>query len=159
MKSTVKKENFMEKYIKKRCSICNKYYNGETYDLYPCPHCGWYNDRFCEENPTDVVYRNLISFNKAKKLYEEGKGFEPDLNDFMAALHSYGEMQFEYKGVYYAVEFVHDENKKLKIQLYNSKTTEKNFFDNDDDFKNNATIDGHPLKDIWDKTTDRYWLQ
>lgn len=68
-------------------------------------------------------------------------------------------MQFEYKGVYYAVELVYDENKKLKIQLYNCQTKQECFFEDGEDFKNNAKIGNEYVKDIWEQTTDRYWLQ
>ena len=35
----------------------------------------------------------------------------------------------------------------------------KYVFKNDNDFKVNARINDKLLKDIWDQTTDRYWLQ
>ena len=77
----------------------------------------------------------------------------------MEALHNYSETQIEYKGVYYAVELVFNDNSEPQIRLYNSQTKETTFFNNDDDFKNNAKVEGKFLKDIWDDTTDRDWLQ
>ena len=77
----------------------------------------------------------------------------------IGALSSYGEMQFEYNGVYYAVEVVDFNDKDSRVSLYNSQTKEEVFFESYDDFKNNAKVEGKFLKDIWDKTTDRYWLQ
>ena len=68
-------------------------------------------------------------------------------------------MQFEYNGTYYAVELVYDKNKKLVISLYNSQTKESIIFSNDEDFKNNAQVEDKLLKDIWNDTTDRDWLQ
>lgn len=56
------------------------------------------------------------------------KPFEPDVEEFIEALHVYGEMQFEYQGVHYAVELVEHENVKIKISLYNSQTKEVTIF-------------------------------
>ena len=112
-----------------------------------------------EENPNSVAMPNLMSLNKAKQLYREGKPFEPNLDEFMEALHSYSEMQFEYKGRYYAVELVSYGQEEVKISLYNSQTKEVIYFDDDEDFINNAKVDNKLVKDIWDETTDRYWLQ
>ena len=89
----------------------------------------------------------------------EGKPFEPDLEEFIEVLHAYGEMQFEYQGVHYAVELVEHENGKIKISLYNSQTKEVANFNDDAEFINNAKVENKLVKDIWDKTTDRYWLQ
>lgn len=47
----------------------------------------------------------------------------------------------------------------LNIELYNQKTKETILFKDAEDFKNNAKVDGMLLKDIWNDTTDRYWLQ
>lgn len=153
------KKNLLEKNIEKRCAVCQNLYMTSVLDLVPCPYCGWYNDSMCEENPDRVIYRNLVSFNKAKKLYTEGKPFEPNLDEFIEALFFYSEVQFEYNGTYYAVELVGKNKEKFDIQLYNSKTGEASLFKTKDDFKNNAKVEGKFLKDIWDETTDRYWLQ
>ena len=152
-------KKILEKDIKKVCAVCKKNYVTSDLDINPCPFCGWYNDPFCEKNPDNVIYRNLISFNKAKQLYSEGKPFEPNLDEFIEALFFYSETQFEYKGTYFAVELVGKNKDELNIKLYNSKTKESQIFKTKDDFKNNAKIDGKLLKDIWDDTTDRYWLQ
>lgn len=149
----------MGKTYKKNCEVCSQIIDVDTYKQGKCPFCGWWNCFLNEENPDIVATPNLISLNKAKQLYKEGKPLEPDFDDFLEALHSYGEMQFEYKGVYYAVEIVYDDNKRKTIRLFNSKTEEKDLFKSDDDFKNNAKVDGANLKDVWDQTTDRYWLQ
>ena len=68
-------------------------------------------------------------------------------------------MQFEYNGVYYAVELVFNDKSKPQISLYNSQTKETTLFKDGEDFKNDAKIEGKLLKNIWDETTDRYWLQ
>lgn len=148
-----------EKKYSKKCEVCQKTIDVDIYKQGKCPYCGWWNCFLNEENPDIIAMPNLISLNKAKKLYSEGKSFEPDLDEFIEALHGYSEMQFEYNGVYYAVELVFDDNSEQKIRLYNSQTKETTFFNNDEDFKNNAKVDGKLLKDVWNATTDRYWLQ
>lgn len=149
----------IEKKYKKYCEVCQKLIDVDVYGQGKCPYCGWSNCYLNEENPENVALPNLISLTKAKQLYKEGKPFEPNLDEFIEALHCYSEMQFEYNGVYYAVELIGFETEELKIQLYNSKTEETNIFIDDEDFKNNAKVDGKYLKEIWNDTTDRYWLQ
>ena len=146
--------------IEKKCEVCNNsILVDELYQQGDCPFCGWHNCFLNEVNPDSVALPNLFSLNRAKQLYNEGKPFEPNLNDFINALHSYGEMQFEYSGIYYAVELIDDKNKETKIRLYNSQTKQTQFFDTDEEFIENAKIEDKFLKDIWEKTTDRYWLQ
>ena len=152
-------KNIYSEIFDKNCSVCQKQIKKDIYDQGDCLYCGWKNNFFADENPNAVLYPNLISLNKAKKLFSEGKPFEPNFDEFMEALHGYSEMQFEYKGIYYAVELVYDENKELKIRLYNSQTKETIFFEDDADFKNNAKIGNEYIKNIWEDTTDRYWLQ
>ena len=148
-----------EKKYKKNCEVCNKTIAVDIYKQGKCPFCGWWNCFLNEENPDIIAIPNLISLNKAKHLFSEGKSFEPNLDEFIEALHGYSEMQFAYNGIYYAVELVYDENKELKIRLYNSHTKEKTFFKGDNDFKNNAKIGDEYIKDVWEQTTDRFWLQ
>ena len=152
-------KNIYDEIFDKPCSVCGEIIKKDIYNQGDCPYCKWKNNFFADENPDNVLYPNLISLNKAKKLYSEGKPFEPDLCEFIEALHNYSEMQFEYNGVYYAVELVFNDNSEPQISLYNSKTKETTLFNNDEDFKNNAKVDGKLLKDIWNDTTDKYWLQ
>lgn len=152
-------KNIYDEIFDKPCSVCGKIIKKDIYDQGDCPYCKWKNNHFADINPIDVLYPNLISLNKAKKLYSEGKPFEPDLDEFIEALNCYSEMQFEYNGVYYAVEFVPNGEDEYDIELYNSKTGEAFIFKTTDDFKNNAKVEGKLLKDIWNDTTDRYWLQ
>ena len=148
-----------EKRYSKKCEVCKKTIAVDIFKQGKCPHCGWWNCFLNEENPDNVAMPNLISLNKAKKLYSEGKPFEPDLGEFMKALHSYSEMQFKYNGVFYAVELVFNNKSKPKISFYNSKTKNTTFFTDDEDFLKNAKIDDKLLKDIWNDTTERDWLQ
>lgn len=155
----MKGKSIYDEIFEKECSVCGKVIKKDVYEQGECPYCTWKNNYFADINPDDVIPPNLISLSKAKQLFNEHKSFDPNLDEFIEALHGYSEMQFEYNGVYYAVELVYDENKELKIRLYNSQTKEAIFFDDDMDFKNSAKIGDEYIKDIWEQTTDRYWLQ
>ena len=153
------KDSAFKRKFATKCPVCGANGSKDQYGRGECDKCGWIFDPFVEEQKDNVIYPNLISLNKAKKLYSEGKPFEPDLGEFIEALHNYSEMQFKYNGVYYAVELVFNDNSEPQISLYNSKTKETTLFNNDEDFKNNAKVDGKLLKDIWNDATDKYWLQ
>ncbi len=152
-------KNIYEKIFEKPCEICKKTISVDIYNQGKCPFCGWWNCFLNEENPESVAMPNVISLNRAKQYYSEDKPFEPDLNDFLDALHCYGEMQFEFKDIYYAVEIVDYNQEEVKLSLYNSQTKEIQYFNDDEDFINNAKVEDKLLKDIWEETTDRYWLQ
>lgn len=143
----------------KPCSVCGKFIKKDIYDQGNCPYCKWKNNFLTDENPNNVVYPNLISLNKAKQLYIKGKPFEPNLDEFIDALFFYSETQFVYNGTRFEVELVGKSEIDNNIKLYNSKTGEISIFKTKDDFKNNAKVEGRPLKDIWEETTGRYWLQ
>lgn len=153
------KESPYKRKFKTKCPVCGNKCLKDQYGNGKCESCGWTLDSFAEKRKDNVIYPNLISLNKAKKLYSEGKPFEPDLNEFMEALHGYSEMQFKYNGVYYAVELVFYDKSEPKISLYNSQTKAITIFNDDEDFKNNAKVEGKLLKDIWNDTTERDWLQ
>lgn len=105
-----------------------------------------------------VIYPNLISLNKAKKLYSEDKPFEPDLNDFVEALYIYSEVQFKYKDLYYEVVLSSmNDDEIIKMNDFNGGHLQT--FISKEDFLNNAKIDGEFLKDVWNETTNRDWLQ
>ncbi len=155
----MKNKSIYDEIFDKPCEVCGKIVKKDVYEQCKCVYCGWNNCYWNVEHPDRVAYPNLISLNKARQLYKEGKSFEPNLDEFIESLFIYSETQFEYKGIYYAVELVGRSKNNVDIQLYNSKTREKFLFKTKEDFKNNAKIDGKLLKDIWDETTDRYWLQ
>ncbi len=152
-------KNIYEEIFDKPCSVCGKIIKKDIYEQGNCPYCKWKNNFLADENPDRVIYPNLISLNKAKKLYSESMPFEPNLDDFVEALFFYSEMQFKYNGIYYAVELVAKNKDEHDIELCNSKTDETYIFKTKEDFINNAQIDNNLLKDIWEETTERNWLQ
>lgn len=150
-------KNIYDKIFDKPCEVCGKTIKKDVYEQGECPFCGWYNCILNDEYPDNVAYPNLISLNKAKKLYREGKSFEPNLDEFVEALHFYSEVQFEYKGIHYGVVLVGYNGEFEGIEMFKING-DGVVFKTDEDFKNNAKIGNEYLKDIWDKTTDRYWL-
>lgn len=148
------KKNILEKNIEKKCAVCEKVYMTSELDLEPCPYCGWYNDSMCEEHEDEVIYRNLISFNKAKKLYTEGKPFTPSIEDFLDAFNFYGEMEFRYKNLNCCL-FRSDEEDEIEFGW-----SPKNiyYFSGKEDFIANAKIDNEYVRDIWDKVEDPRYM-
>lgn len=67
------KDSPLRRKFKTKCPVCelstfkDKYGNGE------CENCGWHIDNLSIKNKNIVIYPNLISLSKAKKLYQEGK--------------------------------------------------------------------------------------
>lgn len=148
----------MEKNLEKICAICGHKYMADIYDQGTCKFCGWNNSYRVNEFADKVIYPNLISLNKAKKLYRENRPFEPNLDDFVEALFFYSEVQFKYKNLYYEVVLASENDEEIiKMDDFNGGHLQT--FKTKDDFTNNAKIDGKLLKDIWEETTERDWLQ
>ena len=142
-----------------KCAVCGNTYMPDENDLYPCPFCGWYNDFMCMENEDKVIYRNLISFNKAKELYREGKSLKPSLYDFLDALYFYSEVGFFYKN-YNCIVYLNSKENIIELIIENKDINDnkKFIFLSREDFINNAKIDDEFLKDIWEKIEDPCYL-
>ncbi|MCI8555128.1 MAG: hypothetical protein HFI85_00935 [Clostridia bacterium] len=142
--------------IQAKCPVCgnlilvDKVGNGSK-----CLNCSWIKSSLNEEFPDRVICPNLISLNKAKALYIEKKPFIPDFNDFISGLNFYGEMQFSYQGKTYGVT----RGKNDIVDLFLVNTEKCNTFKSVNEFKEKAQIDNKLLKDIWNDTTNRDWLQ
>ena len=145
----------MNNKIEKQCNVCKHKIivsqggNGE------CFNCGWYNNILGEENENTVVFPNLISLNKAKKLYKENKPLKPDLNDFLDGLCSYREMQFSYNNLNCCV-FVRGEE-QTTIE-FGWSPNHVYYFKDKEDFIKNAKIDNEYVRDIWDKVENAGYL-
>ncbi len=143
----------MNKTIEKKCVICGNSVLTDIYGQGRCFHCNWYNDVMDEENENEVIFPNLVSLNKAKRLYQEGKPFSPDLNDFMEMLYFYSEVEFWYKGLNCCVTLKEDS----KIEFGWSPDNVYYFADKDD-FIKNAKIGNEYIKDIWDKVENPKYI-
>lgn len=145
----------LENNIRKKCAVCKNFYMTSDLDLNPCPFCGWYNDSMCEENPDKVIYRNLISFNKAKHLYTNREPLKPNLNDFLEAFDFYGETGFRYNNIEFGL-YSHGEN---GIEMsWGPEPSGTIHFKNKEDFIENAKIGDEYIKDIWDEIEEPSYL-
>lgn len=143
----------MNKTIEKKCVICGNSILTDKYGQGQCPHCNWYNDVVGEENVNEVIFPNFVSLNKAKRLYQEGKPFRPDLNDFVEMLYFYSEVEFWYKGLNCCVSIREDN----KIEFGWSPDNVYYFADKND-FIQNAKIGDEYVKDVWDKVEDPKYM-
>ena len=147
------KNNQYDKIFEKKCDVCGKTLLASKTGNGECQYCGWYNNRLGEINENEVIFPNLISLNKAKILYQEGKPFRPDLNDFLDGLYFYSEMLFEYNSEVYEVFLKANKNSKSNDDCY-IVFCSKNFqqeYTSRKEFENKANINGVLLKDMWDK--------
>lgn len=132
----------------KKCAVCGEILSiGDTKN-YECPHCNWYNNRLSEINETEVIFPNMVSLEKAKRLFKEGKAIKPDLNDFLEMLYFYSEVEFWYKGLNCCVSLIGDKDIKIEFGWSHDNVY---YFSNKEDFENNAKIGNEYVKDIWDK--------
>ncbi len=148
--------NPYDKINKKICDVCGtEVYVDSIGSGDECPNCGWVNCAYYEEFPDRVMCPNLISLNKAKKLYADGKTFLPDLDDFIGGLDFYGEMKFTYQGINYGVTRV--QNDAIDLWIFNGGTVK--LFKDSEEFRDKAQINGKLLKDIWQEIENANWLQ
>lgn len=132
----------------KRCDVCGNIVAIDQFGDGECKNCGWEQDKFVVDHPDVVMYTHLISLNKAKKLYSQGKAFLPDFNDFIEALYMYSEMLFKHDGTLYEVFIRGDDTIVFCSDEMEQEFTSKN------DFINESHIGSRLLKDIWNEVTD-----
>lgn len=143
---------YERKYIEK-CPVCGKSCFIDQYGNGECDNCSWNLDTCSLELPDKVQYPNLVSLNKARKLYLEHQKFKPTFEEFIDALNNYSEMTFEYKNVVYVIYIDHNN----RVHLY---CDEKDvIFDDMIDFINNGNINGTSLKNIWADISNIDYLQ
>ena len=140
------KESPGKRKFPKQCPVCEENFLVDQFGQGECPNCNWYTDTLSEKNKNEVTYPNLISLNKAKQLYKEGKPFKPNLSDFLDGFNMYGEMQFIYKNI--DCELIRSDN-KVGISFYYEEGNEI-LFKNKEDFIQNAKIGDDYVRDIWD---------
>ena len=81
--------------IQAPCQGCGKNVLVDPYGNGFCENCGWVQNREYDKYPDDVRYPNIVSFNKAKRLFAEGAPLSPSFEDFIDGLKFYKEMQFD----------------------------------------------------------------
>ena len=141
--------------FKTKCPVCKTNTLKDKYGRGECENCGWNFDNLCKKRKNSVIYPNLISLNKAKKLYQEGNPFAPDFNDFIEGYNFYGEMEFTYKGITYGLMGIANEG----VEFWGMNTDTYEMFKNIDEFTEKAKIDGRLVKEIWHEVENANWLQ
>lgn len=63
--------------IQALCRVCGKSVLVDPYGNGFCENCGWVQNREYDKYPDDVRYPNIVSFNKAKRLFAEGQPLSP----------------------------------------------------------------------------------
>ena len=147
------KKNPYEKIIEKNCSICGKILLVDQYGNGECPFCKWYNTIDDGENTEMVIFPNVVSENKAKKLFLEGKPIRPDLDDFLEMFYFYSEVEFWYKNKNYCLLFTDDD--KIKFGWNSESIT---YYKDKEDFIKNAKIDNEYVRDIWDNVENPKYM-
>lgn len=153
----------------KPCSICGKPLEVDQFDQGECKNCGWYNSPFDDaskfaskfpniylmqiDNTDIVIYPNMVSQNKAKRLYQEGKPFTPSLDDFMGMLYFYSEVEFRYSNKDCELSFTKD----TRI-IFGWSPESVTCFNGKEDFIQNAKIGDEYVRDIWDKVEDPRYI-
>ena len=137
------------------CAVCGTEYETSGSINGECENCGWYNNSSGEKNSDTVIYPNLISLEKAKKLYAEKEPFTPSLDDFLDGFGMYGEMQFKYKN-FECCLFRSNNEGGIEFGYYDtiSKHSAATFFTDGAEFKEKAKLDGKYVRDIWDDVFD-----
>ena len=145
----------MNKTIEKKCIICGNPILTDIYGQGRCSHCNWYNDAMNEANEDEVIFPNIVSLNKAKRLYQEGTPFRPDLNDFLEMLYFYSEVEFWYKGLNCCTSLIGEQDTKIEFGWSPNNVY---YFKDKDDFIKNAKIGDEFVRDIWDKVENPSYM-
>ena len=80
-----------------KCQVCrnpvmvDECYNSDE----PCWICGWIPDGYSRHSTDSWTIDNIISLDKARQLYKQGKPLKPDFDDFMEFYDGYGEVEFK----------------------------------------------------------------
>ena len=146
MPSTLKKMTNQNSKIQVPCQVCGKSVLVDPYGNGFCENCGWVQNREYDKYPDDVRYPNIVSFNKAKRLFAEGKPLSLSFEDFIDGLKFYKEMQFDYDGKTYGVLI--RENDSVHFYLFHSLENYQ-IYPSVSDFHEKAHINGTPLSSLW----------
>lgn len=156
MTSTLKKMTNQNSKIQVPCQVCGKSVLVDPYGNGFCEKCGWVQNREYDKYPDDVRYPNIVSFNKAKQLFAEGKPLSPSFEDFIDGLKFYKEMQFDYDGKTYGVLI--RENDAVHFYLFHSLVNYQ-IYPSVTDFHEKAHINGTPLSSLWSNVLNASYMR
>lgn len=138
----VLKERMMNNEIK--CQICNMPLN-ETMNR--CPNCGWIQELDID-SPDDIQWSyNFVSYNKAKKLFKDGKPLLPDFGDLLDSMKIYSEIEFYVGEIHLGI--VTTENGQIHFYKWNNTESGYQVYASIDEFAVKANINGILLKECW----------
>lgn len=142
--------------IESKCPVCENIIFLDSVDNGDkCHNCGWDHSKIHDEFPDRVMCPNLISLNKARNLYKEGKPFIPDFEDFIDGYNFYGEMEFTYKGITYGLMGIENEG----VEFWGMNTDTYEMFKDIEEFAEKAKVDEKLVKNIWPEVENANWLQ
>ncbi len=148
-------KNNIDKTVIKKCAVCGSDVKVDQFGQGQCLNCTWYNGDDAEFYNERVVFPNLVSLNKAKKLIQDNKAIKPDLDDFIGMFLFYGEVEFTYKGVEY--EMSRKGNDGGNYFGYSLESVK--IYGSTEEFRENAkTHDGKFLRDVWDEVEDAKYI-
>ncbi len=141
------------KNLNSKCQVCGSQLDENTC---LCNFCGWYQSTLGLDSPDKVIYPNMVSFNKAKRLFSQGNIISPSIDDFFEALKMYSEMQFYYKNTRFGVVKLNDG--LIHFYQWNNPDSDQKF-DGKAEFLSKANIDGILLKDIWNRVEKATYME
>ncbi len=143
-----------------KCSICGSAALQDQYGNGECKNCGWKFSKDEEdfEKGMNISYPMLVSPTTARKQYKNGQPFKATFEEFINGLKFYSEMTLTYKNKRYGAFFYRDKTIKINdfsevdgyVEFFEDGAASPIKFDDINDFKNNASINGVLLKDLWE---------
>lgn len=134
--------------IPKKCDLCDKEMLVTEFGNGSCIHCGWSQSKWAVKNPDKQGEINLMSFNRAKELFDKGLPIKLTYEEFLNGLETILHMEFYYKGQLYGVLAGHGAG----YELFKHKIKEGyQSYETLEEFRDNANIDDNLLKDIWEE--------
>lgn len=136
-----------EKIIQINCAVCDAPVMVDQWKQGSCQNCGWYQTEYQPEYPDRVIVPNMVTLNRARQLFKEGKPFKPTFEEFLMAWEDWGELEFHHRSRRYGLISARDDT----IHFYEWKVKGSvQIFETIQEFRDKAHIGGILLKDLWD---------
>lgn len=135
--------------IEKNCDVCGNPIKTTEYGGGICKKCGWMDDTHQRKYPDCKNANNLISLDRAKLLWSEGKKLLPSFDELIDMMGRGFEFQFKFRKHKYMILLDDDD----RWQLICEDTGAEQIFDSVDLFKDNATINDISLHTCWSEVS------
>ena len=141
------KKSKHEMKVIKNCDVCKLIIIVDGFGIGTCSRCGWHNVDHNVEHPDEWCWTNIVSLNRARKLWKEGKKFKANFEEFLHGVEVFGHMEFYYKKRHYGV--LREVN---SIDFYEWDIVEGfQSYQTIEEFAEKAHIGGKFLREIWDE--------